>query len=297
MTDKSIKVTLLGTGTPIPSKDRFGPSTLIEAGARKLLVDAGRGATIRLAQLDIPIGTIDALLLTHFHSDHTVGIPDVWLTGWLESHFGTRRSPFRVIGPRGAQALMAGLQTAYADDVKIRMKDEKLGAEGIAVQVQEFEGGGVVYNDGGVTVTAFEVDHGSEIKPAYGYCVQYAGRKAVISGDTRYNDNVVKHATGADLLIHEVAIARPELLAEAYIQRIMAHHTSPSEVGTVFALSRPRLAVYTHTVFLASKQVPPATVDDLIEQTRQTYSGPLQVGEDLMCIEIGETISIRRVQT
>jgi ribonuclease Z len=123
MTDKSIKVTLLGTGTPIPSKDRFGPSTLIEAGARKLLVDAGRGATIRLAQLDIPIGRIDALLLTHFHSDHTVGIPDVWLTGWLESHFGTRRSPFRVIGPRGAQALMTGLQRAYADDVKIRMKD------------------------------------------------------------------------------------------------------------------------------------------------------------------------------
>jgi ribonuclease Z len=95
MTGKSIKVTLLGTGTPIPSKDRFGPSTLIEAGARKLLVDAGRGATIRLQQLGIPIGRLDALLLTHFHSDHTVGIPDVWLTGWLESHFGTRRSPFR----------------------------------------------------------------------------------------------------------------------------------------------------------------------------------------------------------
>jgi ribonuclease Z len=297
MTDTSIKVTLLGTGTPIPSKDRFGPSTLVEAGGRKLLVDAGRGATIRLAELDVPIGSIDALLLTHFHSDHTVGIPDVWLTGWLESHFGTRRHPFRVIGPRGADTLMAGLQTAYAADVKIRMADEKLGAEGIAVQVQEFEADGVVSDEGGVTVTAFEVDHGDAIKPAYGYSVQYAGYKIVISGDTRYNENVIKHATGADLLVHEVAIARPELLAEPHVKRIMAHHTSPRDAGTVFALSRPRLAVYTHTVFLASKQVAPATVNDLIEQTRQTYSGPLQVGEDLMCFEIGKTISTQRVQT
>jgi ribonuclease Z len=95
------KVTLLGNGTPIPSKDRFGPCTLIEAGDQKLLIDAGRGATIRLAQLQIPIGRIDALFLTHFHSDHTVGIPDLWLTGWLESHFGMRQAPFRMIGPPG----------------------------------------------------------------------------------------------------------------------------------------------------------------------------------------------------
>ena len=86
----SFRVTLLGTGTPIPRPDRFGPSTLIEAGDQTVLIDAGRGATIRLFQLGIPIGRIDALLLTHFHSDHTVGIPDLWLTGWLSSHFGAR---------------------------------------------------------------------------------------------------------------------------------------------------------------------------------------------------------------
>ena len=93
------RLTLLGTGVPIPSAERFGPSTLIEAGDQKLLIDAGRGATIRLSQLKVPIGRIDALLLTHYHSDHTSGIPDVWLTGWLELHFGTRTTPFRVIGP------------------------------------------------------------------------------------------------------------------------------------------------------------------------------------------------------
>ena len=106
MTGPDFRVTLLGTGVPIPSPDRFGPCTLIEAGDQKLLIDAGRGATIRLYQLKLPIGRIDVQLLTHYHSDHTSGVPDVWLTGWLESHFGTRKRPYRVIGPTGARELM-----------------------------------------------------------------------------------------------------------------------------------------------------------------------------------------------
>src|SRR5215813_13374577 len=91
---------------PIPSPDRFGPSTLVEAGEQKFLIDAGRGATIRLHQLKIPVGSIDVQLLTHYHSDHTSGIPDVWLTGGLQSYFGTRKTPYRIIGPTGARALM-----------------------------------------------------------------------------------------------------------------------------------------------------------------------------------------------
>jgi ribonuclease Z len=290
------RVTLLGTGTPIPSKDRFGPCTLVEAGDQKLLIDAGRGATIRLSQLNIPIGRIDALFLTHFHSDHTVGVPDIWLTGWLESHFGTRRTPLRVVGPRGVEALMSGLRRAYADDIKIRTADEKLGADGIAVSVHEYVRDGVVYDRGGVKVIAFEVDHGDVIKPAHGYRIEYAGRIAVISGDTRFNENVVKYGAGADLLVHEVAIARPELLPEPYIQRIMAHHTTAPEAGIVFSRTRPKLAAYTHIVFLASKTVPPATVADLIAETRTTYGGPLEVGEDLMCFEVGNAVTERRQQ-
>ena len=288
------RVTLLGTGTPIPSAERFGPSTLIEAGDQRLLIDAGRGATIRLDQLNIPIGRIDALLLTHFHSDHTVGIPDVWLTGWLQSHFGTRRTPFRVIGPRGAKVLMSKLEDAYAADIRIRIADEMLDPTGITISVEEFETDGVVYQSGGVAVTAFEVDHGELIKPAYGYRIVYKGRVVVVSGDTRYNENVVKYASGADLLIHEVAIAKPELMQEGYIQRIMAHHTTAREAGMVFARARPKLAAYTHLVFLASNDVGRATTADLIAETRQTYSGPLEVGEDLMSFDIAGPISVRR---
>ena len=101
------RVTLLGTGVPIPSPYRFGPSTLIEAGNQKLLVDAGRGATIRLFQLGVAIGGIDALLLSHYHSDHTVGVPDLWLTGWLASGFGTRTTAFPRARPDRSQGANA----------------------------------------------------------------------------------------------------------------------------------------------------------------------------------------------
>lgn len=287
-------VTLLGTGTPIPSPERFGSATLVEAGDQKLLIDAGRGASIRLYQLGVPMGRLDALLLTHYHSDHILGVPDVWLTGWLESHFGTRKMPLHVIGPTGAKNLMENLERAYAADIRIRIADEKLPPTGIATCVTEYDKDGVVFDKGGVRVTAFEVDHGDLIKPSFGYRVEYRGRSAVFSSDTRYNENVIKYGLGCDLLVHEVAIASEELMKEAYIQRIMGHHTTADDAGRVFAQTKPKLAAYTHLVFLASPAIPAMTVDDIVSQTRQTYDGPLEVGEDLMAFDIGDTVTVRR---
>jgi ribonuclease Z len=288
------RVTLLGTGVPTPVPDRFGPSTLVEVGGRTLLIDAGRGAAIRLYQLGVPIGRIDALLLTHYHSDHTSGIPDVWLTGWLTSFYARRTRPFHVIGPRGAHNLMSNLEKAYAADIAIRMADEKLPPEGVAIAVEEFDRDGVVYEADGVRVIAFEVDHGDVIKPAYGYRIEYGRRVAVISGDTRYNENVVKYGTGADLLVHEVAAARPELTGEAYVQRILAHHTTPREAGLIFSRTRPKLAAYTHLVLLVSDKVAAPRIDDVVAETRETYDGPLEVGEDLMSFAIGDIVTVTR---
>jgi ribonuclease Z len=297
MTASDFRVTLLGTGVPIPSPDRFGPCTLVEAGDLKFLIDAGRGATIRLYQLKLPIGRIDVQLLTHYHSDHTSGVPDVWLTGWLESYFGTRKTPYRVIGPTGARELIENLERAYALDIKIRVADEKLPLSGIATNVTEFDRDGTVYEKDGVKVIAFEVDHGDVIKPCYGYRFEYGGCVAVFSSDTRYNQNLITYGAGADLLVHEVASARPELMKEAYAQRIIGHHTTPREAGRVFAQTQPRLAAFTHIVQLGSERVPPPTIDDIVAETRQTYDGPLVVGEDLMAFDIGETVSVRRYQT
>jgi ribonuclease Z len=289
------KVTLLGTASPQPRSDRFGPSTLVEAGDQKLLFDAGRGVPIRLRQINVPLGKINVLFITHYHSDHTSGIPDVWLTGWLPSPYARRTTPFRVIGPVGAKALMSNLEKAYALDIKIRLEDEKLPPEGIATIVEEFDKNGVVYEKNGVKVIAFEVEHGPAIKPAVGYRIEFKGRSVVISGDTRYNQNVIKYGTGTDVLVHEVASARPELLAISIpVQRIIAHHTTPREAGMVFSQTKPKMAVYTHIVLLFNEKYPEPALDEVIAETRQTYSGPLMVGEDLMSFEIGETVTVQR---
>ena len=286
--DDTFRVTLLGTASPTPRPTRFGPSTLIEAGDQKLLIDAGRGVPIRLRQLNIPLGKIDVLFLTHFHSDHTSGVPDLWLTGWLGTPYAQRKTAFHVIGPTGAKQLMDGLQQAYAADIKIRSEDEKLPPEGIAVKVEEFTADGVVYEKNGVRVTAFEVNHGDVIKPAYGYRIDYRGKSVVISGDTRFTESVIKYGAGTDILIHEAGLSGPEMMKLPAIQRIMAHHTSPQEVGTVFDRAKPKLAVYTHIVRLGNATSPEPSNAELISATRQTYKGPLIIGDDLMTFDVGE---------
>jgi ribonuclease Z len=293
--ETDFKVTLLGTASPAPRPDRFGPSTLVEVGDQKLLFDAGRGVPIRLRQLNVPIGRIDVLFITHYHSDHTSGIPDVWLTGWLAVPYGRRTAPFHVVGPAGAKALMSNLEKAYALDIKIRIEDEKNSPVGVSTLVEEFDKDGVVYEKNGVKVIAFAVDHGAAIKPAVGYRVEYKGRSVTISGDTRYDENVVKYGTGTDLLVHEVGSARPELLAASEIVRlVIAHHTTPREAGLAFSRAKPKMAAYTHIVLLSNANTPEPTLDEVIAETRQTYSGPLVVGEDLMSFEIGDTVTVRR---
>jgi ribonuclease Z len=284
---ETFRVTLLGTGTPTPSPQRFGPATLVEVGNQRLLFDAGRGVPIRLSQLRIPMASIDTLFITHYHSDHVSGIPDLWLTAWLPGG-GGRKQPFRVIGPTGAKELMSNLERAYAGDVRIRIADQKLPAAGASVITGEFASDGVVYERDGVRVSAFEVDHGDEIKPAYGYRIDYKGRSVLISGDTRFSENLIRNGKGVDLLVHAIAGSKPELLQNIVVRRILDHHTLPPEAATVFNRTKPKLAVYTHIVLQRTATVPPPTVEDIVAETRKTYSGPLQAGEDLMSFDITE---------
>jgi ribonuclease Z len=283
---QDFKVTLLGTGNPRPVMSRFGPSILVEAGKEKLVFDCGRGASQRLDQLKIPFSEITALFLTHLHSDHTVGIPDLWLTGWVMG----RTTPLAVWGPEGTKAMMQHLQEAYVFDIHIRRDvDTKLPGAGAEVVAQDIEEG-VVYNSAGVKVTAFLVDHG-EIKPAFGYRVDYGGHSVTLSGDTRPSENLIKFAHGTDVLIHEVI--DPEAFGETVStdtleqrKKIIEHHTTPEQAGIVFTRVKPKLAVYSHIV--------PPDVPRVIPHTRKTYAGPLEVGEDLMSIEIGDKIEVHR---
>jgi ribonuclease Z len=283
---QNLKVTLLGTGAPEPRMDRFGPSILVEAGKQKLLFDCGRGVAQRIEQIKVPFAEVDALFLTHLHSDHVVGIPDLWLTGWIRK----RTTPLRVWGPAGTRDMMEHLEQAYQFDVHVRRDvDEKLPPQGVAVIAKDVEQG-VVYENGGIKVTAFAVDHGA-VKPALGYRVDFAGHSVVLSGDTRFSENLIHFSEGADVIIHEVVDPdafrlRYPFLSPERTQSIVGHHTTPEQAGIVFARVKPKLAVYSHIV-------PPDALG-LVPLTRKTYSGPLEVGEDLMSIEVGEKVLVHR---
>jgi ribonuclease Z len=279
------RVTLLGTGSPPPVIRRFGPAVLVQAGGKTLLFDCGRGATQRLLQSGVRLGAVDVLFLTHLHSDHVVGIPDLWLTGWLEPAFAQRRGPFRVHGPAGTKGLMDGLVAAYDWDIKARIADQKLDPANVRPEVTEVREG-IVYDSGGVKVTAFDVDHGDLLKPAFGFRVDYAGRSVTISGDTRFSENLIKHAQGTSLLIHQVAAVNEELLKSPVFKVILDHHTKPDEAGVVFTRVKPKLAVYYHFVLLGTPAVPALTEKDVLEMTRKTYDGPLLIGEDLMAFRV-----------
>jgi ribonuclease Z len=293
---QSIKVTLLGTGSPIPLMDRFGPSILVEAGGEKLLFDVGRGASLRLWQSGVPLRDFAGVFFTHLHSDHVSGFPDLWLTGMLPNKsFAHRTQPMHVYGPTGTTAMMKHLAEAYEADIRIRQADEGVpGAASVIVAKDIAEG--VVFDQDGVKVTAFDVDHGDLIKPAFGYRIDYAGHSVVLSGDTRVTENLVRFAKGCDVLFHEVAAARPELLQRSVAaQRIIGHHTTPEQAAGVFSRVKPRLAVYTHIVLLTTDpDIPAPVIADVIDATRARYTGAFEVGEDLMTVEVGDKISVRR---
>ena len=283
----ALRVTLLGTGNPRPAV-RGGPAILVEGDGRALLFDAGRGAEEKLFALGLA-PKVDAVFLTHLHSDHTVGFPDVWLTGWL---FG-RAAPLRVFGPGGTAAFCRGLEDAYAFDVHVRRDvDEKLPAAGARLDAREISDGSVV-DEGRLRVTAFAVDHGP-VRPALGYRIDAAGHSVVLSGDTRPSGNLVKFARGTDVLVHEVIAPDAERggaaasLSREQRERIIAHHSTPEQAGEIFAKVKPKLAVYSHVVPSF------ATAADLVAPTRRTYSGPLEVGEDGMAIEIGDSVRVIR---
>ncbi len=281
--DGRIVVTLLGTGTPNPNPRRFGPATLVQAGGLDLLFDAGRGCPVRLAQCGVPLGRVAAVFLTHFHSDHVNGLADVWMSSYVPPAWGGRRGPLRLFGPPGTARMAHHLREAFADDIRIRMADERVPEDATRIEAHDFPAtGGMVLEEAGVRVTAFEVDHGVHIRPAVGFRIDHAGRSALLSGDTKPHPNVLAHGAGVDLLVHEVCALPAALAGDPTSKAIADHHTSPAEAGAVFASTRPKMAAYTHIVQIAAPGVAPVPPDAIEAETRRAYDGPLVFGEDLM---------------
>ena len=190
---------MLGTGTPRPTPDIWGPATAVVVGERVFLVDAGVGVERRLAAAGLPVDGVTAAFITHLHSDHVLGLSDLIFTSWVMG----RTRPFPVYGPHGLDQMIRHLYEAFSEDIRIRTEGlEHESRDGYRVDVREI-GPSVVYDSGGVRVTAFLVNHG-EWREAYGYRFDSHGRSIVLSGDTSPSEELVRMATGVDVLIHEV---------------------------------------------------------------------------------------------
>lgn len=279
------KVVLLGTGTPNPDPEHSGGSVAIIVGTTSYIVDFGPGLVRHAAKMSPRYGgEIEALsaknlkhaFLTHLHSDHTVGFPDLLLTPWVMG----RDEPLQVYGPEGTKKLTDNILEAYDADIKYRLYGlEPINNKGWRVDTHEFLNDGVIYTDSLVKVEAFKAEHGSWPN-AFGFRFTTDDKTIVISGDTRPCKNLVKYGKGADILIHEVySQAGWEKKDDFWKKYHAANHTSTYELGEMASKAQPKKVVLYHLLFWG------ATEKDLLREISEKYDGEVIAGRDLMVIE------------
>ena len=308
-----LNVALCGTGSPLPDPTRAGPCSAVIVGGKVFLVDSGEGAARNLSRMGIPAGRIEAIFLTHFHSDHIDGLPPVLLQRWVG---GTHAQPTPLFGPEGVEAVAAGFNAAYSLDSGYRTAHHgpavaPPSGHGAAPVVfsagaAAAPGGVVVYNADGLIVRAFTVDHGP-VSPAVGYRFDYGGRSVVFSGDTAVSAHLNAMAAGSDLLIHEAL--QPALLSAieqrldqrdlanlAQVMRdIVDYHATPEQAADAAQAAGVDALVLNHLV-------PPQPLaygySAFLGDARKHFDGPITVGEDGMLFSLpqgGDAIVRKRL--
>ncbi len=296
-----LHVALCGTGAPLPDPSRAGPCTAIIAGRHLFVVDAGDGAARNIALMGLPTGRVEALFLTHLHSDHIDGLGPVMLMRWTGA---AATQPLPIHGPPGVERVVAGFRTAYTLDAGYRTAhhgEAIAPASGFGGAAKVFtppprgsSGQVTVLEKDGVRVTAFRVDHGP-VDPAVGYRFDYKGRSVVISGDTAASASLVANARGADLLVHEAlqprlvepmtrALAARGLQGIAQITRdILDYHASPETAADQAQAAGVRHLLFTHVLPpLPFRSAYPAFLGD----ARRRFDGAITVGEDGMMFSL-----------
>jgi len=263
-------VILLGTGNPNPVPERSGPSVAVVANGQPYIVDCGPGVVRRAVAAGLDVKQLDTLFLTHLHSDHTVGFPDLLFTPWVLE----RDNPLEVFGPAGSLAMAENISRAYELDINERLNGlEPANETGRQVSVKEIEAG-IVYENPDIKVEAFPVNHGS--LDAFGYKFTIAGRSIVISGDTAPTEIIVEKARNADILIHEVYSAKAfQSLPSRWRKYHSEVHTSTIELAEIAAKANPDLLVLYHQLFWGVSE------DELVAEVKKGYGGEVISGNDL----------------
>lgn len=264
------KIVLLGTGTPNAHPERSGPAIAIIVGETPYLVDFGPGVIRRAKAASIDPINIKTAFLTHLHSDHTIGYPDLIFTSWVLG----RNQPLEVYGPAGLKHLTDHILEAYKEDIRERIEGlEPITQKGIEIRAHEINSG-LFFSNSQIKVEAFLVNHGSWI--AYGYKFHTPDKTIVISGDTAPSKELEKHAKGCDILIHEIYSVkglqkRPEEW-QIYHKQV---HTSSHELAELASRAKPELLILYHQLFWGVSE------HQLLEEIREKYDGKVVSGNDL----------------
>jgi ribonuclease Z len=271
--------TFLGTGCPVPSPVRAGPSHLVSTTTSRLLIDCGSGAAQRLVAAGHRGADIDALIVTHYHSDHIVDFYQLLVSSW---HQGRAR-PFVVHAPATAIAHMRRQLDAYADERKLRISHEKRpSSTGLEVEFHELATRRIMIGD--IAVDPFAVDH-RPVTPAYGLILRSGQSRIVFSGDTAAVPSLADAARNADLLVCEVFVDREMQPTEGVrspetIAAVRSYHMVPKEVAAIAKEAGSKALALTHLV------PPSANRAALVAEIRETYRGPVMLGEDLMAVDV-----------
>ena len=273
-------VTLLGTGCPQCDPDRLGPASLVRAGKRQLLIDVGSGATQRLISAGSSGRSLDAVLLTHLHSDHIVDLFQLVISSW---HQGRNR-PQQVFGPKGTRRFVEGLMALWRPELEQRIAHEmRPSIAALEVEVTEIEPGEILRLDE-LVVRAVAVDH-FPVREAFGFVIETGSLRAVFSGDTAPCPALVEAAKGAELLVHECFVhgamkPEPGIRTQEGIDNVARYHTASVDVGEIAAKAGIRCLMLNHFVPTRFDK------DRVLAEVRRAYAGPVLVGEDLMSIDL-----------
>jgi ribonuclease Z len=274
----TLRITLLGTGSPIPDPSRAGPSTLVRSDDTTLLVDCGRGVLMRLAGAGVLPPMLDAVLVTHLHSDHITDLGDVITTNWVMSP-GPR--PLRVYGPPGTREVVDGTLASLAPDIRYRLAHHDDLTEGPVVEVVEVRPG-EQFEVGGATVRVGETDH-RPVEPTVAFRVETAGRSVVLGGDGVPCAGLSELCAGADAYVQTVIredIVR--MIPNARIQDILDYHSSVQQAGQTAAAAGVGTLVLTHYV----PPLQPGQEDDWRALAAAHFGGTIVLGDDLTSVEL-----------
>jgi ribonuclease Z len=282
------RVVLVGTGGPELTPERAGEATLVEANGQRLLFDAGRGVLDGLYRSGVPPQEVTRVFLTHLHSDHIEGLPELWITPWF---LLGRTARLEVWGPPGSQHMIDGMRAMFAHDLEHR-PNPKAKRESLDIVVHEIKPG-LVYDEAGIRVSAIPVEH-ADGNPAFAYRIETGDSAILLTGDCTYAGELTRLTGRVDLVVSNVAAGTAAIENEASMQPVLAKLMRPEQAAKLFDETKPRLAVYSHIV---KKGLPGNAGDrEILRRTRMAgYKGPLLMGTDHVQIVLEKPVRIEPV--